>query len=1024
MNAITSTGPENRPRDFTSGQEPVPNGDIDLPVGASHVPASPAIPVLSGTGAATVSPDAPAAPIECTLIVSDGPATKSYSVDAAGKPVKSGEPSLSSGTAGPFPLPRTAPLTGLAAALGNLKPRMVLTPGRLLATGAELRLTTKARLASEPGAITRTPEYLGYPAGCPALVMLDHDAKDLPAELRERLDAGGGLLDVLAALFPEFGRAGVLERPSVSTGIRNRDTGETTPGGGRHLWFVAEDGGDVARFVEDMHRRLVLAGWGFVFISKAGTAFVRSLIDVIASRDPSRLAYEADAVLDSPVLEHVPGARACKVHRDGVIFNTASVAPLTAAVAAQLATAEAELLAAAAPEIERVRAGVKQARAAALIAKGVPPAEAQARAARSFDTQRLDLDTVLRLDDGRTVAVAEILLDPAPYDGETCADPLEPGYGSGRNLAVVCVTAGRYVAIRSQAHGGQVFDVAWTTGDLIEAWNARHDPDEIARMYPGLRLDGPGDEAALAAAGVPAWAGLDFVSVVPVALPGSIPGGWERKIKRNDRGVPVPGLTNAVLALSDGCGLGAHLRWDVATNRMLVVGVPPTSTVALLLDLQSVVPAYIDPLTGIAAFQWTDAMLTTVRLYLETWDAGIASKDTARDAVTMIAHRSSFSSVAAYLRGVQWDGIPRLDGWLVRHAGADDTPFSRVVLRMWMIAAVARARFPEERSGAAAQVDNVLTLVGEQAARKSSFFRQLCAVGAWHTENSLGDLTNKDAILRISSAWIVDMAEGGSVRASEVEAFKQFVTTTADNLRLPYDTAVTRLVRRNVFAMTVNRDGAGFLKDGTGNRRFWVVAVDYIDIEQLDRERDQLWAEAVSLFDAGGRWWFDRKDPRDVALEAEAAAAAEEHRAQTPAEELLRQYVEDAPVLEQRGRLTWTPRPAPLTVMRPLPDVLGELGLDGRHPCTQRDARRAMTAMGWTSTRINFRNSPVPHNQTVWVAREGAAAIRTDTRSEGSTVIFRRWLDAQAMAGAIGLREPTVAVAVADFAAHGDGGAA
>lgn len=713
----------------------------------------------------------------------------------------------------------------------------------------------------------------------------------------------------------------------------------------------------------------------------------------------------------------------------------------------------------------------------------MPAAEAQKRAQQiASGGRRLDLDLVVDLDDGRDPAVWQMLQDPGAYHGATGADPLEHGYGGGKNIARWYEDPlNRRLCCYSQAHGGQVFFAHWTARDTVTAWKARRDPDEIARMYRVAVLDDPGDEAALAAAGVPSSSALDFaqealadlaaivqrgdwgvlaglrrglrgafddrlggldalglvdaaavkleIARVPptprrgsaVALPGSIPGGWEGNIQRTERGTPRPGVANAVLALADGCGLGAHLRWDNATNRMLVIGVPPGSAVAAALGLSNATPAYTDPLTGIPVFQWTDEMLTTARLYLEGWEAGIASKDTARDVVNMLARRNAYSSVAAYLRGVVWDGAGRLDGWLVRHAGAEDTHFNRVALRMWTVAAVARALFPEERSGAAAQVDNILTLVGEQSARKSSFFRELCAVAAWHTENSLGDLGNKDAVIRISSTWIVDMAEGGSLRASEVEAFKQFVTTTAGNIRLPYATAAARLVRRNVFAMTVNQDGAGFLKDGTGNRRFWVVPVEDIDIKQLRRDRDQLWAEAVALFDAGHKWWFDRKDPRDTVIEAEAAAAAEAHRAQTPTEEALRRYVEDAPVLNQRGRASWTRRSVPLTVMGALPDVLADLGMDGSNTGTQRDAKRALTAMGWVSTRINFRNAPVPRNQTVWVAREGATAIKTDTRSKGSTVAFRLWLDAQAAAGAIGLPAPAAPGAAAEFAGPGEG---
>ena len=133
-----------------------------------------------------------------------------------------------------------------------------------------------------------------------------------------------------------------------------------------------------------------------------------------ASGVPERLAYEADAVLDSPDLEHVPGARACMVHRDGVRLDTTALPDLTPEEAAQLAKVEAGLLAAAQPEIDHVRAGVAQDREAALIAQGVPAAEAQKRAQQiASGGRRLDLDLVVDLDDGRDPAVWQMLQDPA-----------------------------------------------------------------------------------------------------------------------------------------------------------------------------------------------------------------------------------------------------------------------------------------------------------------------------------------------------------------------------------------------------------------------------------------------------------------------------------------------------------------------------------------------------------------------------------------------------------------------------------
>ena len=296
--------------------------------------------------------------------------------------------------------------------------------------------------------------------------------------------------------------------------------------------------------------------------------------------------------------------------------------------------------------------------------------------------------------------------------------------------------------------------------------------------------------------------------------------------------------------------------------------------------------------------------------------------------------------------------------------------------------------------GAPAQMDTALVLVGKQGAGKSRFFRELCPVPLWHTESSLGNLSGKDAPMQLAAHWIVDMAEGGSVKANSVEAFKQFMTATFDSFRPPYGRNVVRLPRRNVFAMTVNPDGAGFLRDGTGNRRFWVVEVEGLDIAQLRRDRDQLWAEAVRRFDKGERWWLDKDD---AALMAEAAASAEGHRIQTTIEEQLRRYVAEAPPFDPGSNAAWTTRRKPLTVMGAAPDVLREIGQDKALNSTYgaADFARAATSMGWTRGRVKARSGPVKRDQVVWVNPDGAAAWRE----------FPAWLEEEARGGRLGLRD-------------------
>jgi hypothetical protein len=399
---IDSTQRDVRPRpngkDHSSVRDAVPNDEAHASLGD--------VAVLAGVDGTA----------ECTRVRSFSRATKAYKVQA-GKPVPGDTPGVFQGTAHRVSLNASTALTKLASGFHKFGSKDVIVCGSMATLGDALTLTTKDRLADTPGAIARTKNEFVYAPGHPALVLLDVDTKDIPSGHQDRVEAAGGVLAVLASVAPEFAHAGVLERPSVSSGIRAKATGTTTTGGGLHLYLIAKDGGDVPRFVAALHKRLILAGWGWLFISKAGVPFVRSLIDTAASGDPCRLVYEADAVLSDTDLEHVPGARACRVHRDGMLFDTTTVADLAVDEVVRFTTEEARLKAEGQSEIDRVRGEAVARREAEYVARGMPAGEAHARTSRSIENQTLDSAAVLHLDDGRTPTVADVLRDPAAFDG-------------------------------------------------------------------------------------------------------------------------------------------------------------------------------------------------------------------------------------------------------------------------------------------------------------------------------------------------------------------------------------------------------------------------------------------------------------------------------------------------------------------------------------------------------------------------------------------------------------------------------
>ena len=184
------------------------------------------------------------------------------------------------------------------------------------------------------------------------------------------------------------------------------------------------------------------------------------------------------------------------------------------------------------------------------------------------------------------------------------------------------------------------------------------------------------------------------------------------------------------------------------------------------------------------------------------------------------------------------------------YLGAEDTPLNRAFGSRWMISAVARIMQP------GAKVDHMLILEGPQGAKKSSALKVL-AGAEWFTDE-LAEIGSKDAAQQMRGIWIIEIAELDAIGRAEVSRIKAFLTRTTDRYRPPYERYVVEVPRQCVFAGSVNPDT--YLRDETGNRRFWPVRCGRIDLDALRRDRDQLWAEAVARYREGAIWWLDEPE--------------------------------------------------------------------------------------------------------------------------------------------------------------------
>lgn len=320
---------------------------------------------------------------------------------------------------------------------------------------------------------------------------------------------------------------------------------------------------------------------------------------------------------------------------------------------------------------------------------------------------------------------------------------------------------------------------------------------------------------------------------------------WREDLNTNDRGKPDGSAFNIATALEHAPELQGIVGFDEFEQQAVVLKAPPWQR---------------------GRFErraWSDADDTELLLWLQKNGLPVRAVGTVADTARMVARRHSFDPLADWLNGLEWDGSPRLEAWLTTYMDAQPTKLNRAIARAFLISAVARALRP------GCQVDHVLCLESPQGVGKTETVRTLG--GDWTQEN-LPDMHSKDGIAALSGAWFVELSELAAMSRSEVEAVKSFISRKVDRYRPAYGRHVVEQPRRCVFVATTNE--GQYLRDRTGNRRFWPVKCGAIDLEALREDREQLFAEAVACFKSGEQWHFT--DPEIIrAAEAEQLARVE-----------------------------------------------------------------------------------------------------------------------------------------------------
>lgn len=323
---------------------------------------------------------------------------------------------------------------------------------------------------------------------------------------------------------------------------------------------------------------------------------------------------------------------------------------------------------------------------------------------------------------------------------------------------------------------------------------------------------------------------------------------------------PTPCVSNAVLGLQMAPEWKGVLRFDRFANKVRVQKAPPRHVVD---------GGGPDPIPGAV---WDSRLTTRAVVWFQQKYGFMIHGWALEAAVAQIARSDSYHPVADYLAALKWDGVRRVDTWLAVHGRVDPSPYSSAVGRHWLVAAVARALEP------GCKADNVLVLEGAQRGGKSRLCRALVPDETWFGDSEFR-IGSKDGYLAIQGKWIYELAEFTALLKSGNAAGKAFITSQFDTYRAPYERHTESVPRSCVFVATVNE--AKYLTDETGGGRFWPVVVrasatNYLDLDPLTRVRDQIWAEAATLYHEGLNWRLLPQDVLPATQEEQDARAPED----------------------------------------------------------------------------------------------------------------------------------------------------
>ncbi|HHY68506.1 MAG TPA: hypothetical protein GX517_15145, partial [Alicyclobacillus sp.] len=352
-------------------------------------------------------------------------------------------------------------------------------------------------------------------------------------------------------------------------------------------------------------------------------------------------------------------------------------------------------------------------------------------------------------------------------------------------------------------------------------------------------------------------AAKDFEIVVPEKKD------WLAELETDRRGNILPIVDNVVAILENDPNLAGKIWYNEFSVRPVIRGDLPWKKA--------------DPKApnGTPWDNFDDSDL----LYYLSRTYGIRVMSAVLQGFNVILGRHRWHPVKEYLLSLEWDGVPRIDTLLPDFMGAENDDYVRGVTKKFLISAVKRIFEP------GCKADYVLVLSGGQGQKKSTFFRKLSE--PWFND-SIQTVVGKEAMEQVHGSWIIEMSEMAAVtKRVDIEAVKQFITKQSDRFRPAYGRRVEDYPRQCVFCGTTNEKM--YLRDPTGNRRFWTVEVakqpKQKNLDELDR--DQIWAEIMFLYQVLGE-----DNAPDPELEKLAEERQERHMEDRPKAGMIQEFLE------------------------------------------------------------------------------------------------------------------------------------